>query len=78
MMCGMTTISGPCRALTSLVLGLGLALTATGCERACGGDDYPVRNDAGGSACVPAGEEPPPGFERYPPGQTPTYADEMG
>jgi hypothetical protein len=48
-------------------------------ERVCERGEYAVRAIAApktGSTCVPNGQVPPPGYERFPPGQTPTYLDE--
>ncbi|WP_062644988.1 SCO0607 family lipoprotein [Streptomyces maremycinicus] len=49
----------------------------TGCslqieEATCGGGEYPVLAvNNGGSDCVPDGEEPAPGWARYPKGKVP-------
>ncbi|MET8163974.1 hypothetical protein ABZT34_06875 [Streptomyces sp. NPDC005329] len=51
--------------------------TLTGCslrieEASCGGGEYPVLAvNSGGSDCVPDGEEPAPGWARYPEGKVP-------
>ena len=58
-------------------------LSVGGCaarERVCGSDDYPVRTvdtTDGGLACAPDGEEPPPGYERFPEGEVPEYVDDL-
>ncbi|MFG3201974.1 SCO0607 family lipoprotein [Streptomyces sp. NPDC048192] len=63
------------------VLALAAAVTAfwlTGCagwqERVCRPGEDPVLavNDSGGD-CVPKGEEPAPGWARYPRGKVPVY-----
>jgi len=61
-------------------LALGIVGLMAGCgtfkERVCARGQYAVRAIAApetGRTCVPKGQEPPPGYERFPPGQTPTY-----
>jgi hypothetical protein len=64
-----------------LLLGL-LALIPTGCwrERECSEGFHPVRSiefPETGRTCVEDGEEPPQGYERFPPGlEPPTYIDQ--
>ena len=73
----MTSARGP-----SLVSALLLAtLPVAGCvrERVCSEGEYPVRSiehPESGRACVQEGEQPPEGYETFPPGQVPTYVDE--
>lgn len=64
------------------VLALATVVSGSACsyrERVCREEDYPVRSieypDAG--ACARDGEPPPPGYETYPAGETPTYVDEQ-
>ena len=65
------------------VLVVGAALGASGCslqERVCSSGEYPVRtvdSTDGGLACAPDGEEPPPGYERFPDGQAPEFVDDV-
>jgi len=43
----------------------------------CGSDDYPVLQVGGsGRQCVPADQEPPAGFARFPEGQVPKHVDD--
>jgi len=60
---------------TALVAALGLTLLTTGCleDAICGSDDYPVKavGNTTGQDCVPAGQEPPAGYVRYPEGKEP-------
>lgn len=60
-----------------------IALLAAGCgelrERVCERGQYAARAIAApetGRVCVPDGQEPPLGYERFPPGQTPTYLED--
>jgi len=54
-------------------------LTAAGCqERVCRRGEHAVRSVEApdtGRTCVRDGDPPPAGYEEYPPGQAPTYAD---
>ncbi|WP_218122294.1 SCO0607 family lipoprotein [Blastococcus aurantiacus] len=65
------------------VLALAAALGASGCspqERVCSSGEYPVRtveSTDGGMACVPDGEEPPAGYERFPAGEVPEFVDDV-
>jgi len=62
---------------TALVAAFGLTLLTAGCaaDAICGSDEYPVKAVGGttGSACVPAGEQPPAGYVRYPEGKVPKH-----
>ncbi|MEV7415561.1 hypothetical protein [Streptomyces sp. NPDC089919] len=59
--------------------GVAAALLTTGCaagpDRICGSGDYPVKavGNTTGQDCVPDGEEPPPGYVRYPAGKVPQH-----
>ena len=74
----------PTRLTTPLLLLIvATALSTSGCssrERVCSSGEYPVRtvdaSDAG-LACAPDGEEPPPGYERFPAGEVPEYVDDV-
>jgi hypothetical protein len=49
-------------------------------ERMCVAGEYPVwsvRYPETGGACVPEGDQPPPGYATYPPGLVPEYFDEV-
>lgn len=60
------------------MLGLSLALTATGCrERVCAEGEYPLVDNTGAGACVTAGEEAPSGWQEYPAGEALTSMDEI-
>lgn len=67
----------------ALAMVLALAMTAVGCgafkERVCRRGQYAARAIAApqtGRTCVPNDREPPTGYERFPPGQTPTYLED--
>jgi hypothetical protein len=69
------------RILAILLLTAGVMLT--GCsgmrEAMCQDNEYPVwatDAPATGRECVPKGEQPPPGYARYPAGHVPHYLDE--
>ncbi len=50
-------------------------------ERVCEGGEYAARAIEApdtGRTCVPNDQEPPPGYERFAPGQTPTYVEDDG
>jgi hypothetical protein len=58
-------------AIAALVPGCGVIK-----ERVCRRGEYAARAISApetGRVCVPNGEEPPSGYERFPPGETPTY-----
>jgi hypothetical protein len=62
-----------------LVVAVVAAVSLGGCidDAICGSDDYPVLQVGGtGRQCVPAGEEPPAGFARFPAGQEPKHVDD--
>ncbi len=78
-----TLTAGCVRLLTSSLAALGVVGLMAGCttfnERVCEKGEYAVRATAApetGRTCVPNGQEPPPGYERFPPGQTPTYPED--
>jgi hypothetical protein len=67
-----------------LVIFAVLALMSSGCslgrERICSRGEHVVKSvDAPrtGRTCVRNGDPPPPGYEEYPPGNVPTYLDEV-
>ncbi len=48
-------------------------------ERMCSEGEYPVRSirfPDTGRACVTEGEQPPKGYETFPPGEVPEFVDE--
>jgi len=60
-----------------MVLALAIIPASVGCgafkERVCRPGEYAARAIAApvtGRTCVPNGQEPPPGYERFPPGRT--------
>ena len=65
------------------VLALVTAAGTSGCsslERVCSSGERPVRTvdpSDSGLACAPDGEQPPPGYEDFPPGEAPEYVDDM-
>ena len=68
------------RALVAALATLAVTgLTAAGCqERVCRKGEHAVRSTEApetGRTCVKDGEAPPPGYEEFPPGQTPVYVD---
>lgn len=65
--------------IMAIVAAAALSGTLTGCsfsERVCFEDEYPVlfleSGQLVGGACVPQGQEPPPGYVRYPKDLEPT------
>lgn len=71
----------PSRTTLGLALaGVTVALLTTACsmqDAVCGGGEYPVLAvGSAGSACAPAGEEPPKGYARYPEGKVPERVDD--
>ena len=53
-----------------------LAGSACGRERICNEGEYPVKSirfPDTGRTCVKDGDEPPKGYETYPPGEVPTF-----
>lgn len=66
-----------------LAIAAPIATLTAGCgefrERVCERGEYAARAVAApksGRVCVPNGREPPPGYERFPAGQTPTYLED--
>ena len=57
------------------VLGVTLLTAGCGADAICGSDDYPVKavGNTTGRTCVPAGQEPPAGYVRYPAGKVPKH-----
>lgn len=60
-----------------------LLAALTGCsglefkDAVCGNDAYPVLAvNSTGSDCTPKGEEPAPGYARYPEGKVPKHVDD--
>ena len=79
----MGTVKAVCVRLLTSSLALGIIGSMVGCgtfkERVCESGEYAVRAIEApetGRTCVPNGQEPPPGYERFPPGQTPTYLED--
>ena len=65
------------RTFTIVLLAVLAASSLSSCADAvCGRGEHPVRwiEDHNGSVCVKDGEPPPPGYEEYPEGATPTKA----
>ena len=72
---------GARRSGAALAVGLLVAgLSGCSAERVCSAGEDPVLFLEGGrlmgGACVPAGEEPPPGYVRYPADLEPTSLDD--
>lgn len=62
---------------TVVVLTVFAALSLSSCaDEVCARGEHPVRwiEDHDGSICVEDGQAPPPGYEEYPPGATPSTA----
>jgi hypothetical protein len=58
------------------VAALAATMSTAGCgaDAICGGTDYPAAAvNSTGRACFHAGQEPPAGYVRYPPGQVPQH-----
>ncbi|MFN8075158.1 MAG: lipoprotein [Kineosporiaceae bacterium] len=68
------------RRTVPVLLALLAVLTLSGCrERMCEEGQYPARSTQfpeTGRVCVPVGQEPPVGYERFPAGQEPTFVDQ--
>lgn len=70
------------RTVTLLVVGLsiGASLFLSGCQAdaICSSGNYPAAQANGtGSYCVKNGDEPKPGFVRYPAGKVPQHTDDQ-
>lgn len=68
------------RRTLTVILALVAVMSVSGCrERTCIEGEYPARSvdhPDTGRVCVPDGQEPPAGYERFPEGQVPTYVDQ--
>lgn len=74
----MTSANRAIRVGVCVLLVLGSTLSLTGCrERVCGEGDTPVYSAEGGGSCEPTGHPVTSPWMTYPPGQTPTYLDEI-
>jgi hypothetical protein len=62
----------------SLAAVLALAGGCLGRERICRDGEYPAKavGNATGRTCVAAGQPPPAGYVRYPPGKEPVHVDD--
>ena len=71
------------RRLVLIASTVALAIMLSGCplrERICSKGEHVVKSieaPEGGRTCVRDGKPPPKGYEEYPPGQVPTYRDEI-
>ncbi len=79
----MARVKDDCARALAALLSAGIVGTVAACgpfkERVCERGEYAVRAIAApdtGRTCVPHDQEPPPGYERFPPGQTPTYLED--
>ncbi|MEV4347397.1 hypothetical protein AB0J83_23320 [Actinoplanes sp. NPDC049596] len=56
-----------------------LIMAVAGCtdQAICRNGEYPATQlGSTGRTCVPNGQEPPPGYARFPPGQEPRHTDD--